>query len=112
MGTVEQLQGQLRESESTIHDTEFRCNELHEKMIILGRELKNKEEEIELLKIQLACKEDEGGNLKIEIGKAEEEKSIKRAKSPRRFSISQGRSNTNLGRRTSKLTLDLGGSNN
>ena len=114
LNTVEQLQGQLRESESTIHDTEFRCNELHEKMIILGRELKSKEEEIEVLKMKLeACKG--GSDLKIEIGETEKEKSNnarKNLKSPRRISISQGRSNTNLGRKTSKLTLDTGSNNN
>ena len=107
LNTVGQLQNQLRESETTIHDTEFRCNELHEKMIELGRQLKAKEDENDVLKAQLEMRgiagKDTVGNLRIDS-----KKDVK-IKSPRRNSVSQSRSNANLmSRRTSKMTLDAG----
>jgi hypothetical protein len=108
LNTVGQLQNQLRESETTIHDTEYRCNELHEQMIELGRQLKAKEDENEVLKAQLEMKgvtaKDTVGNLRFDS------KKDAKIKSPRRNSVSQSRSNANLmaARRTSKMTLDTG----
>merc|ERR1711881_317528 len=39
LNTVEHLQKQLSESEDTIHATEARCSELHEKILELGKQL-------------------------------------------------------------------------
>merc|ERR1719220_1689313 len=53
LNSVEQLQKQLEESEGLIHDTEKRCTELHEKMLVMGTDLKSKEDENELLKDEI-----------------------------------------------------------
>lgn len=53
LNTVEELQKQLNESEDLIHTTEKRCSELHEKMLTMGNDLKSKEDENEVLKVEI-----------------------------------------------------------